>query len=73
MLDNLDSITRTTVILLALAGLYVLSGLIWPYTNCPACSGGKHHSPTGQNWRDCGRCGGTGKRTRLISRLLGRE
>lgn len=73
MLSALDPTTRAIVIGAAIVGLYVLSGLIWPYTACPACAGGKHHSPTGRNWRSCRKCDGSGKKIRLISRLLGRD
>jgi hypothetical protein len=73
LLSSLDPTIRAIVVLAVCVGLYVLHGLIWPYTACPACQGGKHHySPTGKNWRNCGKCGGSGKKTRLISRLLGR-
>jgi hypothetical protein len=72
MLASLDPSTRTLLVLAVVVGLYVLSGLVWPYTACPACDGGKHHSPTGKNWHNCGKCGGSGKKIRLISRLLGR-
>lgn len=72
MLASLDPGTRTVLVLAAFVGLYVLSGLIWPYTACSACTGGKHASPSGKNWRSCGKCSGSGKKVRLISRLLGR-
>lgn len=70
--ESLDPTGRTIVILVALAGLYVVSGLLYPYTTCPSCQGRKNFSPTGRNWAECGRCGGSGKKIRLISRLLGR-
>ncbi|WP_020421135.1 hypothetical protein [Amycolatopsis sp. ATCC 39116] len=73
MFAALDPTARLIVVLALLAGLYALSGLLWPYTACNACKAGKHASPTGKNWRDCGRCGGSGKKIRQISRLLGKD
>lgn len=70
---SLDPGVRLIIVLALAAGIYVVSGLIWPYTACSACTGGKHASPTGKNWRSCGRCAGSGKKLRLISRLLGRS
>lgn len=72
MLASLDPTTRVVMVIVVLASLYVLSGLLWPHTACPACQDGRRFSPTGQNWRACRRCDGTGQRTRLISRVLGR-
>ncbi|WP_431910121.1 hypothetical protein [Amycolatopsis thermoflava] len=72
MLAHLDPTARVVVVLVGLLAVYVLSGFIWPYTACPTCDGGKHRSPTGKNWRSCGKCGGSGKKVRLISRILGR-
>ncbi|GAA1983327.1 hypothetical protein [Amycolatopsis minnesotensis] len=69
---NLDPTGR--VIVLAVLGTvaYLLSGLFWPYTACQACHGGKHSSPTGKNFGLCRRCRGSGKKLRLVARLLGR-
>ena len=76
MLDafqHLDPTTRFIVVLALLAGLYLLSGFFWPYTVCPACQGRRSYSPSGKNWHEGRRCGGSGKKIRLISRLLGRS
>jgi hypothetical protein len=70
MFASLDSTTRA--VLAVFVGVYMLSGLLWPYTACSACADGKHASPSGKNWRSCGKCDGSGKKVRLISRLLGR-
>lgn len=72
-LASLDPSTRAVVVSLGLAGLYVLSTLIFPLTACGACADGKHHSPSAQNWRSCRKCRGSGKKLRLIPRLLGRS
>ncbi|MFD4196753.1 hypothetical protein [Amycolatopsis thermoflava] len=60
----------TTVVLALLAwlALYYLACQIWPYTACGRCNGGKHTSPTGKAWRNCSRCGGSGKKRRLLAR-----
>jgi len=70
--ESLDPTGRTIVVLVVLVGLYVLSGLMRPYTVCPVCKGRRNYSPTGKNWGECGKCRGSGKKIRLISRLLGR-
>lgn len=70
--QQLDPTTRLFVVLTLLAGLYLLSGFLYPYTACPVCKGQRNYSPSGKNWSECGRCGGSGKKVRLISRLLGR-
>ncbi|SFW11683.1 hypothetical protein [Amycolatopsis australiensis] len=71
--NSLDSTARFVVVLVLVVVLYGVSGLIWPHTSCSHCSGGRHHSPTGKNWRHCGKCGGSGRKVRAISRLLGRS
>jgi len=60
----------TTVILVGLGWLvvYYLACQIWPFTACGRCKGGKHTSPSGKAWRHCTRCGGSGKRRRLLAR-----
>lgn len=60
----------TTAILLLVGWfvVYYLACQIWPYTTCGRCKGGKHHSPSGKAWRDCPRCGGSGKKRRLLAR-----
>jgi hypothetical protein len=70
---GLDPTLRVVLVVAGIVGLYVFSGLVWPDTSCPRCEGGKHASPTGKNHRPCGRCKGSGKKARLISRLLGRR
>lgn len=70
---QLDPTTRLIVVIAFVSGLYVLSVLVWPYTGCPTCSAaGKHHSPNGANFRLCRQCKGSGKKVRLLARLLRR-
>jgi hypothetical protein len=72
-------VTAGSVLLLAafglvLAVLYLAGCRIWPYANCPRCSGsGKSGSPSRKSFRNCPRCKGTGRRTRLGRRLLDRH
>lgn len=54
-------------------GVYLLSCLLWPYTKCGACKGGRHASPFGRSWRNCGRCGGRGRKLRLGAHLFRSE
>jgi len=70
-----DPNVRAVLLLLALAAAYLAYALIWPYTHCGACGGGKKTAPNskGKYWRKCGRCGGTGKKIRLLARALGRK
>ncbi|WP_329482244.1 hypothetical protein OG555_08445 [Kribbella sp. NBC_01484] len=69
-------VTAGSVLLLAALALvlvvgYLLGCRIWPYANCPRCSGsGKSGSPTRKSFRNCPRCKGTGRRTRIGRRLL---
>ena len=70
--QHLDPTTRFVVVLVVITVFYLLSGFFYPYTTCPACKGRKNFSPSKKNWNECGRCGGSGKKVRLISRLLGR-
>lgn len=50
--------------------LWLLSSLIWPYTQCRQCHGERRfRSPSGKHWRECPVCGGSGKRRRLLSHL----
>lgn len=69
---QLDYTGRIVVVAVLLLGIYVVSGYVWPYTACSRCGGGKHASPSGKNWRNCGKCGGSGKKIRVISKVLGR-
>lgn len=56
------------------AGLYLLSCLVWPETNCGRCSGGgKNFGSTRRRFGACGKCGGSGRKPRLGTRLLFRE
>lgn len=62
---------EAVTVVLVVAGLYLGSLAIWPYTACGRCSGaGKRRSPSGKAWRPCPRCGGTGRKERLGRRLL---
>lgn len=49
---------------------YATACLIWPYAPCGRCQSGRHSSPSGEYWRKCRRCGGSGKKIRLGRRLL---
>lgn len=75
MLSGLDPDERVFVVLAVVLALYVLSGLVWPYTKCKACKdkGGRFLSPSGRNFRKCGSCGGSQTKLRWIARLLGRD
>ncbi|WP_020388979.1 hypothetical protein [Kribbella catacumbae] len=72
-------VTAGSVLLLAslavvLVALYLAGCRIWPYANCPRCTGsGKSGSPTRKSFRNCPRCKGTGRRIRLGRRLLDRH
>ena len=58
------------LVLVAVVG-YLLGCRIWPYANCPRCSGsGKSGAPAHKSFRHCPRCKGTGRRTRIGRRLL---
>lgn len=57
---------------LGLAGIYLLSCLVWPYTACGMCRGGKHARSDGEVWRKWWRCSGTGRRRRAGAWLAGR-
>lgn len=59
------------LVIAAVVGLWLLSCATWPYTAGGRCSAGKRHSPSGEAWRNCRGCGGSGKRVRLGRRLLG--
>ncbi|GAA1566079.1 hypothetical protein GCM10009789_19440 [Kribbella sancticallisti] len=72
-------VTAGSVLLLAafvvvLAVLYLAGCRIWPYADCPRCTGsGKSGSPSRKSFRNCPRCKGTGRRTRLGRCLLDRH
>lgn len=55
----------------AVAGIYLASCAVWPFTNCRKCHGlGRFHAPSGRAWRRCRRCKGTGSRLRTGRRLI---
>lgn len=60
------------LLITAVIGTYLTSCLIWPYTRCPVCKGGKLARRDGEVWRKCWRCRGSGQRRRLGAALLGR-
>jgi hypothetical protein len=65
----------TTLIITGIIVLWVAHDLIWPYTTCKArdCRSGKRFSPTGINaWRACPACKGSGKKLRILARILRR-
>jgi len=69
-------VAASSVLLLAAFGVVVAVGYligcrIWPYTNCSRCHGdGTSRAPSPKAFRDCPRCKGTGRRTRIGRRLL---
>lgn len=53
--------------------LYVLACWWRPFSACRKCHGaGRFASSNGKHWRNCPRCGGTGRRLRLGRRLTNR-
>lgn len=55
------------IVLLLLAG-YLVACRIWPYARCRRCGGnGRSPSPSGNAWRNCSRCQGSGRRRRLFA------
>jgi hypothetical protein len=56
------------ILALLLAGWGLFASRFWPWTNCWYCKGkSRFRAPGGKSWRDCPRCGGTGKRRRVFS------
>lgn len=52
--------------------LGVISVWFYPTTRCWWCRGNPRVTDTsGNNWRNCRVCGGSGRRTRWLARLLG--
>jgi len=50
---------------LVAGAVYWVACLLWPFASCVKCNGdGKTRSPSGKAWRECRRCGGTGRRLR---------
>jgi hypothetical protein len=43
----------------------------FPYTACGRCEGGKHRDASRENWRNCRKCKGSGKKIRLTRRIIG--
>ncbi len=60
------------LLLAACVGVWVVHSLWFPWTACPRCAGGTVRAESGRVWRDCRACGGSGKRRRLLARLLTR-
>lgn len=60
-------------VIAALMALYLLSCLVWPWTACGRCEGGKLRSPRRGAFRECPRCGGRGRRLRFGAWILGRR
>ena len=57
-----------------LVAFYLVGCRIWPYANCPSCSGsGKSRSPGRKSFRNCPRCKGAGRRRRFGRVLLDRN
>jgi DnaJ-class molecular chaperone len=50
---------------------YMFVCTFWPYTNCGKCKGtSRFGSPSGKNFRLCGRCSGSGRTVRVGHRVL---
>lgn len=64
-------IALAALALLGYAPLYLLFCKVFPFGRCRAakCAGGRIFSRNGKHWHDCRRCGGTGKRLRLGTRI----
>jgi hypothetical protein len=58
-----------TATLIAVAVLYVIECAIWPWAPCPKCVSGRRYAPTGNKFRLCPRCQGTGRRLRIGRRI----
>ena len=53
--------------------LYLMACAWRPFGACRKCSGaGRFSSRSKKHWRNCPRCGGSGKRLRLGRQLTGR-
>lgn len=62
---------EAAALLAIIAAVYLLSCLIWPWTRCGRCDGGRLRAGHQRKvWRDCGRCSGTGRRRRFGQWLL---
>ena len=62
--------TAFLAIALFIAG-YVLVCAFWPYTRCGKCEGGgRFASPSGKNFRLCGRCSGSCRKVRAGRRVM---
>lgn len=59
------------LVIAGLVALYLGYGWFHPYTACGRCEGGKHWDIARENWRDCRKCEGSGKKIRLLRRILG--
>jgi DnaJ-class molecular chaperone len=57
----------------ALLGCYWISLRLHPYTKCGRCKGAGRHMGTVFTgaWRNCSKCGGTGRRHRVGAQMLG--
>lgn len=51
--------------LLGLGGFYLASVRLFPWKDCPRCTGTRRIQGGGGIHRDCGRCGATGRVRRL--------
>lgn len=58
------------LLIAACVGAWIAHSLWFPWTSCHRCAGGKIRAESGRVWRDCRACGGSGKRRRLLVRLL---
>lgn len=52
-------------------GLYAGVCAVWPWGSCGRCEGGRKYQPFSgrRNWRDCRKCGGSGRRVRVGRRF----
>ena len=77
---RLDRVKRRADFPMSIEAILLLAGVVairiaygWrhPYTACGRCEGGKHWDAKRENWRNCGKCEGSGKKIRLTRRILG--
>ncbi|RZT15210.1 hypothetical protein EV649_5996 [Kribbella sp. VKM Ac-2569] len=68
-----EQAATVTLIVTAVAGLYLLTCAVWPFGKCRKCKGvGKFKSPFGKAYRHCPRCKGTGLRVRFGRHIINR-
>lgn len=51
-------------------GWYLVTCALFPWRACSWCDSGKRRNSSGKSWRECGHCGGTGRRARIGQLVL---